>query len=68
MGVEEYESAVIDRYHCPKCAPIHGDRKSLLITYTFFSVLLSIIVKVKVNDHRYAFDDATQNDLVSELR
>uniref|UniRef100_A0A914XLH6 JmjC domain-containing protein n=1 Tax=Plectus sambesii TaxID=2011161 RepID=A0A914XLH6_9BILA len=51
VDVEEYESAVIDQYHCPTCQLQHG----------------SSVWKAERNHHRYVFDDLTQDDLPTQI-
>ncbi|VDM43095.1 unnamed protein product [Toxocara canis] len=44
VNVEEYESALIEKYHCERCAFTHGPT----------------LMKQAILDHRYAFEDASQ--------
>ncbi len=64
--MEEYESVIIDRYHCPKCEPMIGPSKSIDYSDLFrISIVFVVIVKVEVNDHRHSYEDNSQNELVS---
>ncbi|VDK49509.1 unnamed protein product [Anisakis simplex] len=64
VNVEEYESALIEKYHCERCAITQGPTISY---YDSFIDGFEFLVKKALLDHRYAFDDISQQNEPTQI-